>query len=84
MTRSKDLISWHHDLVALLLANGFELGYTGETAWRTGNQGVLWAVAHVKNRALWYRYSNSLDRPSDSTGEMSRSTFDKLFVTEVE
>lgn len=82
MTRPKETVSWHHDLVPLLLANGFELGYTGDTAWRTDNQGVLWVVANVDRKAVWYEYRDSFERPSTRLGEMSRERFQSTFLEE--
>jgi hypothetical protein len=82
LTKPNCYVSWHHDLIPLILACGFELGFTGETAWRTDNKGVLWAVANVKNRALWYQYEKSLDGPSTRLGEMTRGMFEELFIKE--
>ena len=86
MTKPRDVVTWQHDLIPLLLPSGFELGWTGESAWGTDKTGTLWAVTVVpergRYRTYWYRFTHSLDKPSESYGEMTREKFIDLFLLE--
>lgn len=81
--RPADAITWREDFVALIKPAGFDLGFSGTTAYGVDKHGDLWQVAVIGPKGIntmWYKYGTSLDHASESYGWMTRDTFRELFV----